>query len=229
MEIAQTADHALRILLSLSTDGTQSIGELSERLGLARTVTRRLVVTLQARAFVKVDGGRVSIGPSILAIAAKGVPDVYREAQPLLDELARDIGETVVVSVLEGKEALVVASAISDAHPLRVEYRLGFRHLVANGAAGRAILLNLPPAKADALLIASDPDSSRLETYQEEREQGYALSHDELRLGACGVAVPLRIAQREGSLSIVAPAGRGDELARHLSKLQDVAAKLSEI
>ncbi|MGQ4615955.1 IclR family transcriptional regulator domain-containing protein [Nocardia sp. R7R-8] len=229
MEIAQTADHALRILLSLSEDGPQSIGELATRLDLARTVTRRLVVTLQRRSFVKVDGGRVSIGPSVLAIAAKAVPDVYREAQPLLDELARDIGETIVVSVLDGNEALVVASAKSDIHPLRVEYPLGYRHRAATGAAGRAILFNLAADRAEEMIAAESDDPVALERFREERGLGYAVSHDELRLGAYGIAVPLRIAQQEASLSIVAPAGRGHELLRHLGKLQDTAAELGAI
>ncbi|NEW36043.1 helix-turn-helix domain-containing protein [Nocardia cyriacigeorgica] len=228
MEIAQTADHALRILLSVSDDGPQTVNELCERLGLARSVARRLVATLQHRSFVKVDGGQVSVGPAILSIAAKALPEVYREAQPLLDEFARDLGETVVVTVLEGKDAVVAALATSDRHPLKVEYPLGFRHPVATGAAGRAILFDLPPKKAEALISATG-DVETIERFREERAAGYALSHDELKLGAFGIAVPIRIAQREGSLSIVAPASRGDGLFDHLGRLREVATRLCEI
>ncbi len=228
MEIAQTADHALSILLSLSDDGPQTVGDLSGRLGLARTVTRRLVVTLQQRSFVKVDSGRVSIGTSILDIAAKAVPEVYRQAQPILDGAARELGETVALSVLDGSDALVVALGRSDLHPLRVEYPIGYRHPVTTGAAGRALLFNLSPDKAEAI-IAGAGGKEGLSRFREERKLGYVFSQDELKLGVHGMAVSLRIAQRDGSLSIVAPARRGEDLTKHLSQLQEWANRLSAI
>lgn len=228
MEIAQTADHALRILISLSEYGPQTVGELSDRLGLGRTVTRRLVATLQQRAFVSVDAGRVAVGPSALAIAARALPNVYREAQPLIEALAREIEETVVVSVLEGHDSLVMASATAGTHPLRVEYPLGFRHPAGTGAAGRAILVGLPEDRA-LNLLGPDPDGSSRRRFLEERRQGHVASHDELRIGASGIAIPLRIAQREGSLSIVAPTNRGDGLARHLDRLHFTAQRLSTL
>lgn len=228
MEIAQTADHALRVLLALSEYGGQTVGELSTRLGLGRTVTRRLVGTLQERAFVSVDAGRVTIGPSVLAIAARALPNVYRVAQPLIEDLAREVGETVVVSVLEGNDSLVMASATAGTHPLRVEYPLGFRHPAGTGAAGRAILVNLPQARV-ADLLGPDPDGTRLQRFLEEKRRGHVFSHDELRIGAAGIAVPLQIAQRDGSLSIVAPTGRGDALAQHLDRLHSTALRLSAL
>jgi DNA-binding IclR family transcriptional regulator len=228
VEIAQTADHALRILMSLSERGPQTVGELSGGLGLGRTVTRRLVATLQQRGFVSVDDGRVTVGPTVLAIAARALPNVYREAQPLIEDLARDVGETVVVSVLEGRDSLVMASATARTHPLRVEYPLGFRHPAGAGAAGRAILVDLPEAQALDLL-GPGSDGTRRQRFLEERRRGHVVSHDELRIGASGIAVPLRIAQRAGSLSIVAPTSRGDALPQHLDRLHSAAQRLSTL
>jgi IclR family transcriptional regulator, KDG regulon repressor len=229
MEIAQTADHALRILLSLGEDGPQTVAELSDRLGLARTVARRLIVTLQQRSFVQVEAGRISVGGSILEIAAKALPEAYRQAQPVLDGLARELGETVALSVLNGAEALVVALGRSEAHPLRVEYPIGFRHPVTTGAAGRALLFNLPEEKAEAFFAAASAEPRVLTKFRREREQGYVFTQDELKLGVHGLAVALRIAQKEGSLSIVAPARRGEDLTKHLAKLRGGAARLSAI
>jgi DNA-binding IclR family transcriptional regulator len=226
MEIAQTADHALRILLSIAEDGPDNVAQLSTRLGLARTVTQRLVVTLQQRGFVAVSNGRVEIGSTVFGIADKALPGAYRAAQPILEQLAREVGETTVISVLDGTDSLVVAVGRSDAHPLRVEYRLGFRHPASIGAAGRAILFNLPDARAAEILAAQGAGGTTV-AFDQQKAQGVAVSRDELRLGAHGIAVPVIIAQRPASLSIVAPANRTEALDGQAEALKAAAAELA--
>ncbi|MCE3555797.1 hypothetical protein LWC33_30685 [Pseudonocardia sp. RS11V-5] len=186
------------------------------------------MATLQQRGFVSLEAGRVAVGPAVHAIAARALPEVYREAQPLLADLARQVGETVVVSVLNGMDSVVVASATAATHPLRIDYPTGFRHPVGVGAAGRAILVGLPEERAVALL-GPDSTSEDRRAFRAERDRGHVLSHDELRLGASGIAVPLKIAQRSGSLSIVAPAARSASLEGHVEELCSLARRLAAL
>jgi DNA-binding IclR family transcriptional regulator len=229
VEIAQTADHALRILLSLAENGGESVAQISRRLGLSRTVAQRLVATLQQRGFVAVIDGRVEIGSAVMTLADRALPAFYRAAQPALDELARTAGETVVLSVLEGVDSAVVAVAGSDRHPLRVEYPRGFRHHVSVGAAGRAILMGLGDEEARALLAAPEAPAGAQEGFVADTARGYVITQDELRMGANGIAVPVRIAGRAGSVSIVAPAARAGALPEQLAPLRDAARRIGEL
>lgn len=143
-ETAQTLDRGLAVLQLLgSTGGTagMTVSELAQELGVGRAIVYRLVATLQARDFVtRGADGKVRLGLGVTRLQLAVRPMLVELARPLLRELADQVGATAHLTVAEGDQALalvVVEPSWTDFH---ISYRVGSRHPLDRGAAGRAIL-----------------------------------------------------------------------------------------
>jgi DNA-binding IclR family transcriptional regulator len=170
-ETSQTLDRGLRVLKLLAdTDHGLTVTELSNKLGVNRTVVYRLLATLEQHALVRRDlGGRARVGLGVLRLGRQVHPLVREAALPALRSLAEDIGATAHLTLVDGAEALAVAVVEPTWTDYHVAYRTGFRHPLDRGAAGRAIL-----AARQGML--ADP--------------GYTLTLGELEAGASGAAAP---------------------------------------
>jgi DNA-binding IclR family transcriptional regulator len=182
-ETSQTLDRGLRTLRVLAaTPGGLTVSELSEELGVNRTVVYRLVTTLEQHGLARRDhAGRVHVGLAVLALA-RGLQPVLREAAiPVLRTLAERLGCTAHLTVADGGEALAVAVVEPSWTDFHVAYRVGARHPLEQGAAGKAILLGRTPGGP-----------------------AYAQTVGEIQAGARGVAAPvLGVEGLEASVGIV--------------------------
>ncbi|MGB0102090.1 MAG: helix-turn-helix domain-containing protein [Nocardioides sp.] len=171
-ETSQTLDRGLRVLdvLASSPDGL-TITELAARLEVNRTVVYRLVSTLEQHALIRRDPrGRLHVGLGVLRLASAVQPVVRDLAVPVLRDLAEAVGCTAHLTVLDGEEALALAVVEPSWTDFHVGYRVGSRHPLDRGAAGRALLLGHEPASAAT---------------------AYALTTGELQPGARGLAAPV--------------------------------------
>jgi DNA-binding IclR family transcriptional regulator len=93
------------------------------------------------------------------------------------------------------------------------------------GASATAILAFRPEAEQDAVRAAADafsafaaaPDPADLKAaLQQIRERGYAISHDEVNLGASAVAAPVRSSSGAitSSVAVIAPNQRFDQASQ---------------
>ena len=184
-ETSQTLDRGLRVLEALAeASGGLTVAELAERVGAPRTAGYRLVATLEAHGFVRRGSdGRVRLGLGVLRLARRVQPLLRESALPALRRLAEDLGATAHLTVAEGSEALAVAVVEPSWTDYHMAYRVGSRHPLAQGAAGRAILL----ARAAA-----------------EGGPTFAASESELQPGAHGLAAPiLDVVGLEASVGVV--------------------------
>lgn len=181
-ETSQTLDRGLQLLLLLAErDGGSTVTELAAALGVARPVVYRLVATLERRHFVtRTDGGRVRLGLGVLALATRVQPVLREVATPLLRALADEVGATAHLTLADGDEGLAVVVVEPQWTPFHVAYRVGTRHPLERGAAGRAILA-VRQGRGDV-----------------------ASSDGELQQGAHGVSVGWRVGPLEGSVGVVA-------------------------
>lgn len=214
-ETSQTLDRGLRVLAVLASHPNGlTVTELAGHVGVNRTVVYRLVTTLEQHGLARRDAaGRLHVGLGVLALA-RGLQPVLREvANPVLRGLAEDLGATAHLTLVDGGEALAVAVVEPSWTDYHVAYRVGARHPLNQGAAGRAILLGREIADGAG-------------------EQGarFVQTVGELQPGARGLASPvLGIDGLEASVGIVtlgdldaAAAGprvaaAADEVARRLS------------
>lgn len=206
-ETSQTLDRGVRALevLARVPDGL-TVTELAGMLGVSRTVVYRLVTTLEGRALLRRDAqGRVFLGMGILSLAAAVRPQLRDQATPVLRLLAEEVGATACLTVADGGEALVVATAEPSWTELHVAYRVGTRHPLDRTASGRAMLLG-------------------------EHGPAYESSSGELEAGAHGIAAPVRgVDGLRASVGIVA-LGRPlveDAVVPHvLAAAQELAVRL---
>ncbi len=181
-ETSQTLDRGLRVLsvLARSTSGF-TVTDLAAEMGVNRTVLYRLVATLEQHNLVRRDAqGRLHAGLGVLALA-RGVHPVLRDlALPVLRRLAEEVGATAHLTLADGGEALAIAVVEPTWTDFHVSYRVGARHPLRQGAAGKAILLG------------------------REGKTGYVETAGELQTGARGIAAPVRgVEGLEASVGIV--------------------------
>jgi DNA-binding IclR family transcriptional regulator len=182
-ETSQTLDRGIRVLMVLAAAPQGlSVTALSEALGINRTVVYRLVSTLEQHALVRRDGqGRLHVGLGVLHLATAVQPVLRDVAIPVLRQLAERVGCTAHLTVAEGDEALALAVIEPSWTDFHVSYRVGARHPLTRGAAGRAILL-----------------------LREEDGPAYVATSGELEPGARGLAAPVRgVSGLEASIGVV--------------------------
>ena len=184
-ETSQTLDRGLRVLAVLAAaPGGLTITELAERLEVNRTVVYRLVTTLEQHGLVRRDSrSRLHVGLGILHLASAVRPVLRDIAAPMLRRLAEEVGCTAHLTVAEGDEALALAVVEPSWTDFHVSYRVGSRHPLDQGAAGKAILLGREPASQRA---------------------SYVMTVGEIQSGARGLAAPVPdVEGLEASVGIV--------------------------
>ena len=142
-ETSQTLDRGLTVLelLADAPDGL-SITELAAALRVSRTVVYRLVNTLELHRLVRRDSeGRARLGLAVLHYSRRVQPTLRDAALPVLRSLAEDTGATAHLTVADGEEAMALAVVEPSWTDFHVAYRVGSRHALRRGAAGKAILL----------------------------------------------------------------------------------------
>src|SRR3954467_11733766 len=190
-ETSQTLDRELRVLDVLaSAPGGLTVTELATRLEVNRTVVYRLVSTLEQHALLRRDArGRLHVGLGVLHLASAVQPVLRELAVPVLRELAEGVGCTAHLTVADGEEALALAVVEPSWTDFHVSYRVGSRHPLTRGAAGKAILLG------------RDRDAPP-----------FAITEGELQAGARGLAAPVRgVDGLEASVGIIALGADIDE------------------
>ena len=185
---SQTLSRGIRILEVLAdARAPLTIDELSTALSLHRSVTYRLLRTLEDhRLVVRDTAGRIALGSRLAALAAGVSHDLQAAALPELTAVANELGMTCFLTVLDGDEIVTLVS-VEPRHTIgSIAQRPGTRHPIGVGAPGKAIASRLPRTQWPDTL----DDAHRAEL-SAAAEQGWASSHDEVITGLRSVAVPL--------------------------------------
>ncbi|MBT9467500.1 MAG: IclR family transcriptional regulator [Hydrogenophaga sp.] len=236
-ESVRAVDRALEILMAFTaTDHQLTAGELLKRVDLSRPTLYRLLRTLEHSGFIVSSGDpqRFELGPSVahLAHVWSSSLDIATLAQPMLRRLWDQTGETVALLVHQGNSRICVAE-LPSAQPLSFKRGLGYREDVTLGASGRAILAHVPTPESYLNKSGETVNvSAYLDRLQQIREQGYAISRDELIQGAVAVAVPFFLGNDKvmGSLAVFGPGVRVDQarVSVFVTLLKEEARKLSQ-
>ncbi|WP_409489370.1 IclR family transcriptional regulator [Amycolatopsis sp. cmx-11-12] len=177
-----TLDRGLALLQAVADAGGEAatISELAAAIGASRAAVYRLLVPLSERGLVWRDGNKVRLGVGLLRLAGQVLPQLREAARPVLRELAEKVGATAHLSVAQGDQAQAVAVVEPTWTSFHVAYRVGTRHPLSAGAAGKAITLR--------------PGGG----------EGWVTSSGELEAGASGVAAPVRgVPGLKASLGVV--------------------------
>lgn len=179
-----------------------SIAEVAELTGLDRATARRCLLTLHEGGYAEYDGKFFTLTPRVLrlGIGALAALPLAQLAQPWLDQLSEQIGQSTSVSILDETEIVYLARA-AQRRVMSIGLMPGSRLPAHCTSMGRVLLAALPEAQARAVIERSDlsPRTALSLTDPEEimariaavRAQGYALIDQEVEMGLRSIAVPL--------------------------------------
>ncbi|MHB8468657.1 MAG: IclR family transcriptional regulator [Gaiellaceae bacterium] len=217
----QAIDRAAQLLVRVVESAQPpTIGELSERAGLPKSTTSRLVAALERQGLVQRlndRGGRLRPGPVLLRYANRDASATLVElAAPALRRLADASGETVNLAV-PGPDGVEHLAQEDTAHFVGTTDWVGRRVPFELAANGKCFLAFGSGAGNKAQKI---------------RTKGYATSIDELELGLAAVAAPVfgPAGEALAALSISGPTTRltSERIAQLAPLLVDEATALAE-
>lgn len=220
---SQTLSRGLRAL-EIIAEAEKPIGmaELAARLGLHRSITYRIVRTLEEHRFVfRTEGGGLVPGTRLAALARGVARDLQSAVLPELTAVANELGMTAFVAVLDTDEVVALVSVEPRHAVAPVAQRPGTRHPLHRGAPGAAIQAALTPQERAALGDERLRDEAFFRDFP-----GYATSHDEVIKGLSSVAVPLRVPAQPAAAIAVVYLDRGTDTAAVAERLRQAATSV---
>jgi DNA-binding IclR family transcriptional regulator len=198
----QVIARAATILRALEDENSGlSLGQIAQRVNLARSTVQRIVSALETEKLViaATPNGRVRLGPTILRLAASVRSDFTSFARPFLERLSEELHETVDLSTVK-KDHLVFIDQVIGSQRLRTVSAVGETFPLYCTANGKAYLAQLSDSAIEAL-IGRAYESRTPKTLQRidallaelktARRTGIAYDREEHTLGVCAVGVAL--------------------------------------
>lgn len=199
----QVIARAAAILRSLEdeADGL-SLGQIAQRVNLARSTVQRIVAALAAEKFLIAASptGRVRLGPTILRLAASARTDFVAVARPFLVQLSSELKETVDLAVVK-KDHLVFIDQVAGSQRLRAVSAVGETFPLHCTANGKAYLAGLDADGIARLIGISYEQRTRrtltrledlLKDLKSVRRTGVAFDREEHTQGICAAGVVTR-------------------------------------
>jgi len=240
----RTVERALSVLDHFAEQpGEHALSTLARELRLNKAVLHRLLTTLGSHGYVVQDPvtRRYRLGAGALRLGNQRprLEDLRPFALEAMEELAKRTGLSCFLTAPFDDEAVCVEKVEANVL-VRVSYNVGRRHPYHAGAPGKALLAFLPAERREKVL------SAELERYTDRtiisrgsllaelariRDDGYAISHEELALGVSGVAAVVLdpLGEPLASISLAGPTRDIDDarLRAQGRELVDVASHLS--
>ena len=150
----QVIARAASILRALEGENAGlSLGQIAQRVGLARSTVQRIVASLASEKLLIAASptGRVRIGPTILQLAASVRSDFVAMARPFITRLSTELRETVDLSSVRN-DHLVFIDQVIGSHRLRTVSAVGETFPLHCTANGKAYLSRLDAAAIERLI-----------------------------------------------------------------------------
>jgi DNA-binding IclR family transcriptional regulator len=199
----QVIARAAAILRALENEASGlSLGQIAQRVGLARSTVQRIVAALESEKLVIAASptGRVRLGPTLLRLAASVHTDFATLARPFLAKLSSELRETVDLSTIKG-DHLVFVDQVTGSQRLRAVSAVGETFPLYCTANGKAFLAQLDDSAIERLIgrryeQRTPKTLTRLDALLAElktvRKTGVAFDREEHTLGICAAGVALR-------------------------------------
>ncbi|MBF58786.1 helix-turn-helix domain-containing protein [Halomonas sp. FeN2] len=215
LEVIQAFDHE---------HPRMTLSEVAARTGMNRAKARRFLLTLHALGYVRKQQRYFELAPRVLQLGYAFLSaNNYRDViQQHLEDITAETGESSSLGVLDGNDVIYVARSAAKHRLMAITLSVGTRLPAAHTSMGRMLLAQLSDTDLDHFL-----SSVALESYTDKtvtdvselrnqiikaRQQGYAISDQELDSGLRSIAVPVYDAKQHlmGAINISTNAARVD-------------------
>lgn len=197
-----------------------TLTEIARRADLpVQTAARLLAELVGGQALVRRPDGRYEIGRRLwqLGLLAPVNQELREVALPFMHDIHAATGDVVHLAVREGDAALYVERMVGSGS-VPVLSRMGARLPLHATGVGKVLLAEAPPDVVERVLgcltrvtrhTIVEPGRLMREL-AETRRRGYARTSEEMTLGACSVAVPVRPSPGPpvAALGVVTPSAR---------------------
>ena len=202
-QYVQSLARGLAVIRAFDTDHPKmTLTEVAARTDLTRATARRFLYTLVELGYVRTDGKTFALTAKVLQLgyaylSGLSLPQL---AQPHLEELSLQLGESTSAAVLEGADIAYIAR-VATRRIMTVGITVGTRFPAYATSMGRVLLAALPPARLEEYLARADirpltphaigTREGLLAELATVRAQGWCLLNQELELGLMSVAAPV--------------------------------------
>jgi DNA-binding IclR family transcriptional regulator len=228
------------VLGIVESEAGVSLTEIADRLGVSKSTAHRHLTSLERHRLVaKADGGyRLGLGLLALGEGARRQREVYRIAKRKLDEVARETGENIWLSVEEDGDVVYLYRA-SGEHHIDTFASVGHRtepHLLG---AGKVILAFADEDRVDEIIADLDmsprtdhsitSEAELRAQIEEVRAEGVAYNFQEAAQNLHAVAAPVFRPEGGiyGSISIFGPSNRLTE-EKLKSEYRELVLRIAE-
>ena len=201
-----------------------TLSEVASRTGMNRAKARRFLLTLHALGYVRKEQRYFELAPRVLQLgyAFLSANNYQGVIQQYLEEITVETGESSSLGVLDGHDVTYVARSAAKHRLMAITLSVGTRLPAAYTSMGRILLAQLSDEALDRFLatITLEPFTDKTVTdvnelrhrIVEARQQGYAISDQELDSGLRSIAVPVYDAKQHlmGAINISTNAARVD-------------------
>lgn len=199
----QSFARGLAVLRSFGAEAPrQTLSEVAERAQLTRAGARRILHTLLHLGYVEAEGRLFRLTPKVLDLGyayLSSLP-IWTQAQPLLEELMKELRQSCSATVMDGDDIVYVVR-LSAHRTMSINLGIGSRLPSYCTSMGRVLLSGLAPDVLRARLekmarlrltpaTITDIDALMAEIAQV-RRQGWCLVQEELEQGLVALAAPV--------------------------------------
>lgn len=239
-----TVTNALRLLQEFTyAEPVLGVSELGRRLGISKSSVHRILSTLCHEGFVsRTADGRYRLGYTLHELGQRVVHStrLHEAAQPVLQQLRNDTGETTHLAVLDGT-GVVYLERFESPGMVRLLGSLGTRMPAHATSSGKCLLAWGTAAQVDEVIAAglerlaprtlTSPELFRAHL-ADVRRQGYATAFEERLKGIASVGAPVFGADGliKAAISVAGPTLRvnRDSLPRHVALVGRAGATISQ-
>jgi DNA-binding IclR family transcriptional regulator len=196
--VVEAVAKAFEVLESFNGSEEVALNEISQRVGLNKSRTFRLLFTMAERGYVErnEEGTRYRLGMKLFERASNVRREVKQVARNAMLELNQKFNEAVNLGVLEASH-VVYMDIVESSRPFRTAATVGCRMPTHLTSLGKAILAFMPPDDMDSALdgILAKMPPQQAQALQREldqvRRRGYAVDDEENEPGVGCIGAPI--------------------------------------
>jgi DNA-binding IclR family transcriptional regulator len=204
--VVPAVEQASRVLFCLAgaESSHMSLNEICAEVGIYKSKAFSILHTLQKTGLAQrnIGGKGYSLGPGLITLSRRVLDNFNapRQAEPILEELARKTGTTAALGLIAEKSVFVAAKR-EGSGPIVVTMRVGHRFPLTYGCHGKAIAAFLPDEDLQTLLqgrklyFQGDPErydrAKLMEDMEQCRRDWFAEDVEETAAGLNAVAAPV--------------------------------------
>lgn len=220
MYLMQTVQKTIVILRAFTKEEPKlSLTDLNKKTGIGLSSLQRFVATLVYEGFLIRDEQtkHYQLGLSLIHLGklVEQESSVITVAQPILQELSKQLNESVSMAIIDGDKRRCIMN-FESTHSLTARNNVGDTSPLYAGASAKIMLAFLPQDEIDQYLQSvkiepiTDNTAIDKQTLLDElaaiRKQQYALTKSERIIGACSISAPILSGARPiASISIIIP------------------------